>query len=216
MDILFGRTGMKRWNLLIWLILFGAAWGIFEAYLGEVLDSTSGKYSSVWLAMGAFIMLAAARAIVNKPGSSFAIGGIAALLRLANADPFVCHLLGILLLGLAFDITATLLFNREKRVYLSAVLSALGAVYLSNTLFALANTYIVGHQRWVDGGLSRIADHILVAGSLAALGALLAAPLGCWIGRRARRLANERPQWVYSAATAAALILWAVGLLAGR
>lgn len=76
---------MPRWTFVIWLILFGAAWGIFEATAGEILDSTSVRYSSVWLGMGAIFMLAAARALVNRPGSSLAIGGIAALFRLVNA-----------------------------------------------------------------------------------------------------------------------------------
>jgi len=206
---------MKKWNFLIWLVLFGAAWGIYEVVAGEILDSTSGQYSSVWLGVGAFIILCAARVLVNKPGSSFAIGAIATLFRLANTDPFFCHLMGILLLGLAFDVTATLFFRTEKRAFVAAGLTAITAAYLSNTLFALSGAYVVRLGHWVEGGLPRIADHIFIAGSLSALGALVAAPLGCWLGLRAKRLAGQQPQWIYGAATAAAILLWLVGLLAG-
>ena len=207
---------MKKWSFLSWIVLFGAAWGIYEAVAGEILDATSGQYSSVWLGVGALIVLTAARVLVNKPGASFAIGGIATLFRLANTDPFFCHLMGILLLGLAFDIVATLFFKENKRVFVAAGLTAVAAVYLSNALFALTGAYIVRLDHWVSGGLPRIADHIFVAGSLSALGALVAAPLGCWLGLRANRLAGARPQWVYGAATAAAILLWAIGLLAGK
>ena len=86
----------KNW---LWLILFGSLWGINEVVMGEVLSASEVPHFSVLLTVIAIFMLAIARGIVNKPGSSTVIGVIAVLFKLANAAPFHCHLLGIFMVG---------------------------------------------------------------------------------------------------------------------
>ena len=96
---------MERLKPLIWVVFFGSVWGMSETIGGEALYSANIPLASVWLSSWGLFLLAFARIQHNIPGSSTAIGGLAALFRLINAGPFICHLLGIFLIGAAFDVS---------------------------------------------------------------------------------------------------------------
>lgn len=202
----------KQW---VWLLLFGSAWGISEVAAGGALYRANVGYTSVWMAAWGFFVLAAARGLFNKPGSSTAIGGVAALFRLVNAGPFLCHLLGIFALGLVFDAAATLLMKAERRVSYRSALAGLASAYGGYALFALVITYVVRYSYWTVGGLPKVLGHIFVGGSLAAVAAVAVVPAGYWVGLRAESLALRRPAWAYSGALIASVVFWSVGRLAG-
>jgi len=203
---------IKHW---VWLLLFGSLWGISEVFGGEVLSKNKIAYASVWLSAWAFFVLAAARGFLNKPGSSSIIGAFAAVFKLVNAAPFFCHLLGIFFLGLVFDIVSTLLMRHERKIsYRSSVSGALSA-YGGYALFALVITYIVRYEYWTVGGFAKVLHHIFVRGSYAALMALVAVPLGYWIGFNGKTMAGRRPEWAYAGALVALVVLWTLGRITG-
>ena len=202
----------KNW---LWFILFGSLWGINEVVMGEVLSTSEVPHFSVLLTVIALLILAVARGIVNKPGSSTAIGMIAALFKLANAAPFYCHLLGIFMVGLTFDIFASLLIKSEKTSAVKCGLTGILSAYSGNILFALVITYIIRYETWVSGGWPKVSDHIFVSGSLTALAAAAIVPLGAWLGQKRRVFLFLYSRWAYSSALAVILLLWAVGQLAG-
>jgi len=168
----------------------------------------------VGLAAFALFKLTIARAIWNKPGTSTAIGAIAAVFKLVHTQPYICHLLGIVLLGVAFDIAATLLIKHEKKVSYRSALTGIVSSYGGYTLFALIITYIIRYEFWIAGGLSKVIKHILVSGSFAALAALIVVPLGFWIGLNAENLVQRRPRWVYGGSALVSLLLWVLGGIA--
>ena len=197
---------------LLWIVLFGALWGLNEILAEGAFEGANKAGVTVWLAAWAFLVLAVARAILNQPGSSVCIGALAALFRTVNTGPFICHILGIFLLGVGFDLAATLLMRREKaRGPLRCVLTGVFGVYLGRALFALIITYIVRYEYWVAAGSGKVIDHIFSNGSLAALAAAITVPLGYWIGSNGKRIVENRPRWAYATATAAAVLLWTVG-----
>jgi hypothetical protein len=206
---------MERFRPLIWIFLFGSLWGISEAIGGDVLYAAQIPHSSVWLSAWALFLLAFARAQNNTPGTSSAIGGIAALFRLVNAGPFICHLLGIFLLGVAFDIAATFLLKRKENNFLRGVFTGILGTYGGYVLFALIITYIVQYKIWVEGGWPKVAEHIFLSGSLAALPAALLVPLGCWLSYRERTFKVFQSRWATSSALALIFVLWIVGRLTG-
>lgn len=81
----------------LWLLLFGSLWGAMEVVGGEVLHRNGVPQASVFLTAWALFVLAVSRGVLNRPGTSSAVGALAALYKLANAAPFFCHLLGIFL-----------------------------------------------------------------------------------------------------------------------
>ena len=62
----------------VWLLLFGLLWGMSEVVLGGLFDEISVAYTSVWLNAWALFVLAISCGMLNKPGSSTALGVISA------------------------------------------------------------------------------------------------------------------------------------------
>lgn len=186
---------MKSYRQLVWLILFGSLLGISEVMFGGLLFNENVPYASVFLSAWAFFVLAVARGVINKPGTSTAIGAIAVLFKLINTSPFFCHFLGIFALGVAFDIAATLLIKHERKIICRNSFSGVVGAYVGYPLFALVITYIVRYEIWTIVGSAKVLHHIFVSGSFAALAAIVIVPLGYWIGVSGEILAQRHPRW---------------------
>jgi hypothetical protein len=176
--------------------------------MGEVLSTSEVPHFSVLLTVIALFILALARGIVNKPGSSTIIGVIAVLFKLANAAPFYCHLLGIFMVGLTFDVFASLLMKSEKTSAIKCGLTGILSALSGNTLFALVITYIIRYDVWVSAGPSKVLGHIFVAGPLTALLAALAVPLGFRLGVNSGVFADKKPKWTYAGTAVTVFIIW--------
>jgi hypothetical protein len=205
-------SNFKNW---LWLFLFGSFWGMSEVLGGNFLSNHKVPHASVLLATFAFFVLAIARGILNKPGSSTIIAVFASFFKLANAAPFFCHLLGIFFLGLAFDVFSSILIKNDRKtnykIFIAGALSAYGGY----ALFALVITYIVRYEFWTLGGLPKVINHIFVSGSFSALVAMLIVPLGFRIGINSRILEERNPRWIYAGVAAALAIIWTLGRIVG-
>jgi hypothetical protein len=194
-------TGWK----IVCLAVLASAWGLSELIGGE----------TVWLTAVALFLLATGRAVLNRAGTSTAMATVAVLFKSVNTAPFLCHLVGIALLGVAFDLAATLLWRNHRQPYLRAALTGALSAYLSCILFAASMVWIFKYRYWADGGLQRIGEHTLYSGSRGALTALVVVPLGFWLGRLLTRRADGHPQLVLRAAVVICLALWVLGPFAG-
>lgn len=190
---------------MICLFLLASAWGLSELIGGE----------TVVLTAVALLLLATGRALVNRFGSSTAMATIAVLFKSVNTAPFLCHLAGIALLGIAFDLTATLLWRDDRRPFLRAACAGAISAYLSCFLFAASMVWIVKFRNWPDGGFERIGEYTLSSGTRGALTALVVVPVGLWLGRLLVQQAMGHPRAALSTALATCLALWLLGPFAG-
>ena len=202
----------KNW---LWFILFGSLWGINEVVMGEVLSTSNVPHFSVLLTVIALFILAMSRGIVNKPGSSTVIGVIAVLFKLANAAPFHCHLLGIFMVGLVFDVLASMLMKSEKNAAIKSSLTGILSAYSGNALFALVITYIIRYDVWTSGGSSKVLGHIFVAGTFTAILAAIAVPLGFRLGVTSGALADRKPKWTFAGTMVSVFIIWILAQIIG-
>lgn len=203
---------LRNWS---WLFLFGSLWGINEVVVGSALSQNNIPYASVLLAAYAFLILAIARGILNKPGSSTAIGVFAALFKLSNTVPFYCHLLGIFMIGLTFDVFSSLLMKDERKVSFKCSLTGVLSAYANNALFAVVMTYIVRYEFWAVGGSLKLLDHIFAGGSFTALLAGVVVPLGFWTGVSGGALIGCRPKWTYAVTLVGIGFLWTLARVVG-
>ena len=202
---------MNKFNNWLWILLFGSLWGVSEVVVGEALFGNRVPYASVWLTTWAFFVLAAGRGILNKPGSSAAIGAVTVIFKLATASPFFCHLLAIFILGLTFDVFSTLLMRNERNIFWKSSVSGVFGIYSGRALFALAGTYIIHWEFWTAGGVKNIIGHVLVGGSIAALLALMVVPLGYWIGVNWGTKVEFSHRWAFACMIATLTFLWTLG-----
>jgi len=203
---------IKNWS---WLLVFGSLWGIMEVVGGEAFFKNNVPYASVWLSAWAFLMMGVARGVVNKPGTSTAVGGTAALFKLVSTSPYYCHLLGIFFLGLVFDIAATLWLKNEKKFSWRTVLAGIVSAYGGYALFAVVITYIIRYRPWVAGGTPKVLNHMFVGGSFAALAAIVLIPLGMRIGLTSEAASSRRPRWATAGALVILIALWTLGKIIG-
>jgi len=196
---------MKTGWRMVCLAVLASAWGLTELIGGE----------TVLLTAVALFLLAAARALLNRPGSSTAIAAVAVLFKSVNTAPFLCHLAGIILLGVAFDLAATVLWREDRKPFLRAAFTGVLGSYLSCFLFAASMAWVFKFRHWPDGGLEGIGEYTLSSGSRGALTALVAVPLGLWLGRLLARQAVGHPRMALRAAVVACLALWVFGPFAG-
>ncbi|MBU0711570.1 hypothetical protein KJ762_06205 [bacterium] len=203
---------LKHWILLLF---FGFVWGIFEVVIGETMFGQGLSYASAWLIIWAVFVLAMARGVLNKPGSSTVIGLFAGIFKLANTSPFFCHLLAIFIIGMTFDVFSTVLMKYEHRVSYRSSLSGLLTVYAGRALFALMATYIMRWEYWTTGGVAYIYEHIFISGTFAALIAILVVPLGYSIGVNGIAFMERRPVLSYAGVAMAVVCICALGRIIG-
>jgi hypothetical protein len=200
----------------LWLLLFGSLWGAMEVVGGEVLYRNGVPQASVFLTAWALFVLAVSRGVLNRPGTSSAVGALAALYKLANAAPFFCHLLGIFFVGLVFDVFASLLLKQGRKAgWPRASLSGALSAYSGNALFAVLLTFVARYKYWIGDGLAKFSRHILISGSFTALAACLLVPLGLRAGESGGAFVLRRPQAALAGAAALILVAWTLGRFIG-
>jgi len=206
---------MKRFKPVMWLFLFGSIWGINEVFLGEILYRNEVQNSSVILTVIALFLLAIARGMINKPGSSALIGAFAVLFRLANTAPSYCHLLGIFLLSATFDVFSSLLVKNKEQAPLRWAAAGMLSAFSNNAIFALLMAYVFRYKYWIAGGFSKLFHHIFISGSIITVIAALLVPLGFIVGKNGGILFERRPRWSYAGTILGSIALWVVAKFLG-
>jgi hypothetical protein len=172
-------TAVKKEHILA-VLFFGGLWGISEAVVGDALYRANVPYASVPLTAIGFVVMTTARAYYPQKGTATLIAACAMLYKFLNVPFFACHLLGILLTGMCYD----LFFGALK--IKSRWLSAAAATYLSYALFALMMTYVVHYEHWVQGGFAKVLRHVGMSGSMAALACAVLVPATSRLGEQIR------------------------------
>jgi len=172
-------------NVALTVLFFGSVWGLAEAALGGLLYRADVPPAAAPLAVTALAVFTVARVVCPRPGLSTLIAACAMLFKFANAPFWACHLLGIFLLGVAYDVVL-LAAGREwlgagRRALKNALVGA-GSAYLGFALFAVLITYVFRYEYWARDGLPRVLSHVGIGGTLAAAGAAIAVPLAARLG----------------------------------
>lgn len=208
---------MNKKNALIIVLVCGTVWGCVEAGLGLIPEY---PFSSVLPTLIGFMILALARTYLPQPGSSTGIGAIAMLYRAMTANGWPCHLWAVLLIGISFDVVATLVGKRSETETWRSITGPISA-YLAYASFALTMTYIMIHippmahcaHWWVVLGLPKVLDYVAISGSLAAIGASVFVPLGYKFGKSLMGFSDVRLKPAFIGAMVLTLLLWLIGIV---
>jgi len=202
---------MKK-EYILGVLFFGGLCGISEAVLGNALYRAEVLYASVPLTIIGFIVMTIAKVYFPQKGTATLIAACARLYKFLNVPFFACHLLGILLMGICYDLFFSV-FKIKSRS-----LSAAAATYLSYALFGLMITYVIRYEHWVQGGVTEVLRHVGISGSMAALGCAVLVPLCFRLGERLKTNFvmpfNLRLQLVPGGVLVATVGLWVFSLMA--
>jgi hypothetical protein len=193
------------------VIVLSGIWGLSEALIGEFLFANDVPYASVYLSIIGFAVLGFGRSYLGgRLGVATAIAALAMLYKFLNVPFFGCHLIGILGMGLAWDLFFGVL--KVQRTWLGAALSA----YADFALFALLATYAFRYESWTRDGFGRGWHHILVSGSFTAVGSALLVPLTSRLGRWMRGREEDGQPLPFPAmigAGSVAAVAWAYAVM---
>lgn len=202
---------MKK-EYLLGILFFSGLWGISEAVLGDALYSANVPYASVPLTIIGFVLMAFAQVYFPQKGTATLIAGFAMLYKFLNVPFFACHLLGILLMGICYDLFFSVLKIKNRS------LSAIAAVYLNYILFALMITYVFRYEHWVQGGFFKILRHVGISGSMVALTCAILIPASLHFGQKIKanfaRFFSMKLQFVPGSALVITIGLWVFGIVA--
>ena len=176
---------------ILWVLVLGSIWGVAEIFGKDLLADFGVGGASIWLAAWAILLLSIGRGLWNKIGSSTIIGLVAAAFKFAGPSPNYCHLLGIASLGLFFDLFASSVARRPQwwRHALVGLLTAFSA----RAFFVWYSVSVAQSERWIEGGTQMALDHVVRGGTVVALAALLLAPLGFRLGKKAAEMLSGTP-----------------------
>ena len=205
------KIQMKKEHIL-GILFFSGLWGISEAVLGDALYRGDVPYASVPLTVIGFVVMSFATVYFPQKGTATVIAACAMLYKFLNAPFFACHLLGILLMGLCYDLFFSILVTKNRS------LSAAAATYLSYALFALMITYAFRYDYWVQAGFTGVLRHIGISGSIAALGCAVLVPLSSRLAEQLKaHFATPfrlRLQLAPGGVSAVTIGLWVFGIMA--
>lgn len=206
---------LKRLNPWVMLFLFGSLWGLMEVLAGEAFFKNAVPHATVVLAGWALLMLAVSRAVWNRPGTSALVGVFAALFKLVNAAPFYCHLVGIVVVGVAFDVAVTLLVRKMKPLSWRSSLAGAVTPLAANTFFGIFMAFVIRYKFWAVEGWPKVIDYIVVTGGLTALAGIVLVPLGFWLGENAESLSLRRPRLALAGAMTGLAAVWTLARVLG-
>jgi len=198
---------MKK-EYVLGILLFSGFWGLSEALLGGALYGSQIPYASVPLTLIAFAILTIATMYMPMKGTATAIALCAMLYKFLNEPFFACHLLGIAMVGVCYDVFFSFIQVKNKSV------SAFAAAIVNYALFAFMMTYIFNNGFW---NTSKLTSHIF-EGLFAAVGCAIIVPLIVQLGGLVKNRLDKALTAQWNPAIGMALLctfgLWAFGIAA--
>ena len=191
-------------NVVLPVLFFGAIWGLSEAVLGGYLYRNSIPWAPVPLTVIALVILTVAKRVLPFAGAATLVSAFAMLYKFLNLPFFACHLLGILMLGISYDLCFSLL--KAKNNALKAVLTCV----ISYAVFAILMTYVFRYEYWVNEGMKKMANYILISGGLSAVFSAVAVPLTIRVMNL--KEVDLRRRWIIPQIVSYACWLFAVGM----
>jgi len=209
------KIGEDRMNkdYILGILFFSGLWGISEAALGGALYRAQVPYASVPLTVIGFTILTFACIYLPQKGTATLIAALAMLYKFLNTPFYSCHLLGILLIGVCYDLFFHILPIKNRSLCSAA------AVYLNYAAFALLITYVFGYEHWVQAGFVKVLRHIGIHGSMTALACSVLVPLSYRLSEKLKSLYDRpfvvRLELAPGGVMVLTVALWLFGVIGG-
>jgi hypothetical protein len=207
-------------RLLLMVVLFGSVWGGLEAVVSAASQEMSFVMPrSVILAFISILMLTFARFVLPRPGTTLAIGLVAAGFKLLSLpDLLACQIAAVIGQAAILEIAFVIAKSREwlNRPTSLAVVVVV-ASYLNSIAFGFSQAYLFRNQFWIDRGLTGLLNWSFGTGSAAALASMIGALLAHGLVLRWKEnweaLLERRTSAFVRSAIAISLCSWLIGLL---
>jgi hypothetical protein len=162
--------------IILSLVLFASLWGLAELALGELSLTAGIPRAPILTAIGVFFLVLTRRAW-HIPGSTFAMGTIAAAYKFLQHPVWGCKIAAVLMVGAVFDLGFSIHESARASAAAKRGLSSpepvrgpvLLAPVLTFAVFVLFSYFardVLHNPFWADP--SRMRDYMFVQGPIAA------------------------------------------------
>ncbi|KPJ62855.1 hypothetical protein AMJ44_15040 [candidate division WOR-1 bacterium DG_54_3] len=176
----------EKKKLILGIILFGSIWGGLEALGIDIMRKVGLQSTSPMLAFIGILILAAGRMLLRKPGSTLAIGTVAAGIKfLGLSQIFFCQIFAVVAQAAVFDLAFSLAERKNwltRPIHLGLV--GLVGSYVNYAVFSLSQAYVFANPYWTERGLSGLFSWVFTEGSYAAILSFLGIVIGVNLGRK--------------------------------
>ena len=176
----------EKKKLILGVILFGSIWGGLEALGIDIMRKVGLHSTSPILAFIGILILAAGRMLIRKPGSTLAIGVIAAGVKLLGLSQiFYCQIFAVVAQAAVFDLAFSLAERKDwltRPIHLGLV--GLVGSYVNYAVFSLSQAHLFANPYWTERGLSGLFSWVFTEGSYAAILSFLGIIIGVSLGRK--------------------------------
>ena len=176
----------EKKKLILGIILFGSIWGGLEALGIGIMRKVGLHSTSPILAFIGILILATGRMLIRKPGSTLAIGTVAAGIKfLGLSQIFFCQIFAVVAQAAVFDLAFSLAERKDwfsRPIYLGLV--GLVGSYVNYAVFSLSQAYVFANPYWTERGLSGLFSWVFTEGSYAAILSFLGIIIGVSLGRK--------------------------------
>lgn len=201
---------LQKRNLL-WILFFGTLIGLSETFLGSFsLISRSVVLGSITL-----ILLALARYMIRKPGTSLLIIAIAVLFKVnstgiqsCDVNFFLCGPTALMLIGIFFEIFASLFISKDSFKYLSYALACSATAVMAFTMFGVMDTFIL--KVW---DTAKLMEYIFLKSTLTAIISSTLSIFGLYVAVSLKNYSYFKAKsWVgYGVLSVMIIALWLFG-----
>jgi len=201
---------MKLKRDFLWIILFGSLIGLNETLLGGM----HLPEKSVILSVITLLFLSVGRYLFPGAGTSLLMIAVAVLFKITDLGIHGCKVEGMVMLGVAFEIFATLIIRKGKiKFYFFSIVCMLASLS-AFAAFAVMQRYVFHNMFW---DTTKFSDHIFFRGPFTAmtsalfslLGAIAINPLIAWYDK----VLTKNPTAVYAAMSMLIVIFWFLGYI---
>ena len=201
---------MKKLNIqpkTIFLILAGGMlWGLAELAGNTLVETSSVLYIYLPSILTAFALLIIfnVKKFAQIPGAAIIMALIAIWYKSIGHLFFPCMAVAVICLAAAFDFTFWL--SKDKlNSFKDHIIFSAATIFSSFVIFSIIVTFIMPQPFWVSGGFARIAQYVLLNGTLAVC---LTAPLLYLTTRSEKKLnaLHVSSNWVSGSVTALCIV----------
>ncbi|MCX5753291.1 MAG: hypothetical protein NTW97_06535 [Candidatus Krumholzibacteria bacterium] len=186
------RQGLRWYEKLLLVLLFGAVFGMLELFGRDALRAAGVEHKSALLYGIGIIILYASKRVAHFPGSVAVMALIAGVIKTASSHFYPCQVAAVMINGVVFDIFYSTFKGRLDSSLLYRTIAAPVIVYVSYAAFAILAAFVLREGSWGTDGWAGVRSYLFTSAISASLYSIVTIHIGYYLGNALRLLVPVR------------------------
>jgi hypothetical protein len=180
------QPGLRWYEKLLLVLVFGAAFGMLELFGRDALRAAGIEHKSALLYGIGIIILYASKRVVHFAGSVAIMALIAGVIKTASSHFYPCQVAAVMINGVVFDIFYSTFKGRLDSSLVWRTVAAPVVVYVSYAAFAILAAFVLREGSWGADGWAGVRSYLFTSAVTASLYSIVTIHLGYYLGNALR------------------------------